>query len=207
MAQISQVVWSIDEDDRAGRPLLIALHGRGADESSMIGLAARLPAEAVIAAPRGPLPVEGGGWTWFENRGIGRPIQESIEASVVAVQEWLRPIRANFTSVWLLGFSAGAAMAGALLLSDPAEFDATVLLSGTLPWDAGFDTSPGRLADRRVLFASDPQDPVIPSELMQRSERWLTVDSGAALELHHYSGLGHATSDEELAAVARFLLR
>ena len=173
----------------------------------MLDLASRLPAELVIAAPRGPLPLEDGGWTWFANRGIGRPIQESIEASVFAVQEWLRPIRSDFRAVWLLGFSAGAAMAGALLLDDPTGFDATVLLSGTLPWDAGFDTSPGRLAGRRVLFASDPHDPVIPSDLMQRSEQWLTEESGADVEVHHYPGLGHTISDEELSAVAGFLLR
>ncbi|WP_431998946.1 hypothetical protein [Streptomyces fungicidicus] len=43
------VSWSVAPDRRPGTPLVVALHGRGADEASFAQLAPRLPAEASVA--------------------------------------------------------------------------------------------------------------------------------------------------------------
>ena len=49
------VLWSAPESERAGRPLLVLLHGYGADERDLFSLAPHLPSEPVIAALRAPL--------------------------------------------------------------------------------------------------------------------------------------------------------
>src|SRR5512137_325600 len=103
---IDHVAWSRPEAERPGTPLVVALHGRGADESSMVALAPFLPAGLTIAAPRGPLGVHGG-WTWFANRGIGRPIEESIAATAAALLAWLDDAAVRHASVSILGFSGG----------------------------------------------------------------------------------------------------
>lgn len=56
--------------DAADGPLVVLLHGRGADEKSIIGLAGQLPTGASYAAVRAPIS-SGGGYAWFANRGIG----------------------------------------------------------------------------------------------------------------------------------------
>ena len=96
-------------------------------------------------------------------------------------------------------------MAAGLLLVNPERFAGAVLLSGTLPWDAGFDLTPGRLAGVPVFWANDPADPVIPRDLVARSEAWLGADSGAILVERHYPGTGHGLSEQELADVSDFL--
>lgn len=201
---INRAAWSRPEADRPGTLLVVALHGRGSDESSMIGLASHLPADVTLAAPRGPVSL-GGSSTWFENRGIGRPIEASITASADALFTWLDEVSGPHSGVIVLGFSGGTAMAGGLVLAQPERFDGAVLISGTLPWDAGFDTSTGRLAGLPVFWSMDEQDGVIPRELVRRSEAWLREESGARLAVHDYPGIGHAMSADQLADVSAFV--
>ena len=65
------VAWSRPVEEHAGTRLVVALHGRGADERSMLPLAAYLGDGVTVAAPRGPVALGGGVYTWFENRGSG----------------------------------------------------------------------------------------------------------------------------------------
>ena len=172
----------------------------------MIGLAQHLPEDITVAAPRGPVSL-GGGSTWFENRGIGRPIEESIHATAQAFFTWLDEVGAPHTGVVILGFSGGTAMGGGLLLAEPRRFVGAVLLSGTLPWDAGFDTSDGRLDGLPLFWSIDPEEDVIPRDLVERSEQWLRTTSGANLEEHQYPGIGHAMSIEQMGDVSSFVER
>jgi phospholipase/carboxylesterase len=201
---ITSVYWSKPTGQRAGTPLLVALHGRGSDERSFGDLAAYLPQGPTVAALRAPIP-EANGFAWFTNRGIGRPAQESINAVGSAILSWLEENAVGHTAVQVLGFSGGTAMAGSLVLREPARFDAAVLLSGTLPLDAGQPMEPGRLAGMPVFWANDPADAVIPQDLVQASQTWLREESGAVLDERHYPGLGHAISQTELADVNDFL--
>lgn len=184
--------------------LVVALHGRGSDESSMLGLADLLPGFVTLVAPRGPVPLEVG-FTWFENAGIGRPLEPSIRASAQALLEWLDAVASAYARVVLLGFSGGTAMAGALLFLARERFAGAVLLSGTLPWEVGLDSSPSRFAGLPVFWSIDPDDAVIPAELAVRSHDWLVQQSGARLTERIYPGLGHAIAAEELRDIAAFL--
>src|SRR3954466_9691588 len=57
------VLWSASERDRAGRPLLVLLHGYASNEADLFGISAYLPLEPVIASVRAPIP-EGQGFAW-----------------------------------------------------------------------------------------------------------------------------------------------
>ena len=201
---VSVVAWSKPIEARPNTALVVALHGRGADERSMAGLTPFLPAGVTIAAPRGPIDV-GNGFAWFANRGIGRPIEESIKAVGQELFAWLDAVAAIHSKIFLLGFSGGTAMAGGLLLAAPLRFAGSILLSGTMPWDAGYDTSADRLSGCKVFWGNDHEDEVIPADLVARSERWLADESGADLVERHYRGLGHSISPAELADVATFI--
>jgi phospholipase/carboxylesterase len=62
-------------------PLVVLLHGRGSTERDIIELAAHLPQSAGYAAVRAPI-AEGPGFAWFANRGIGRPLPESLRRNM-----------------------------------------------------------------------------------------------------------------------------
>lgn len=184
------VVASRGADDQA--PLVVLLHGRGSNEADIITLADHLPAGPQYVAVRAPIG-EGGGFAWFANRGIGRPVAESLAATMAWFRGWLEEAAPTSRPVVLVGFSGGAAFAGGLLLDDPGRWAGTAVLLGTLPFDAGVPTTPGRLDGARVLVAHADGDVVIPRDLLTCTWAYLTGDSGATTTSVRDPG-GHAIS-------------
>jgi phospholipase/carboxylesterase len=192
----------------AATPLVVFLHGRGADEHDLIDLADRLPREYVYASVRGPVETDGGGYTWFENRGIARPVAASVRASIVALRAWLDDpaIGCATRPCYLFGFSAGMMMAGALVLDDPGRFAGAVLLSGALAFDAGLDASPDRLTNVPLFYGRGTRDDVIPADLVVRTEAYLRERSGAALTFATYDH-AHTISHREMNDIAAWFAR
>jgi phospholipase/carboxylesterase len=184
-------------------PLVVLLHGRGADETGIIGLADHLPAGAAYAAVRAPI-VEGGGYAWFANRGIGRPVEDSLRATMDWFRGWLDDVAPPGRPVVLVGFSGGAAFAGGLLLDDPARFAGGAILYGTLPFDAGVPVPAGRLVDVPVFVAQGDQDTVIPRELLDRTWNYLHDESGAPTSGRR-DPVGHGISAGAVGELAEWL--
>jgi phospholipase/carboxylesterase len=184
-------------------PLVVLLHGRGADETGILGLADHLPAGAAYAAVRAPI-AEGGGFAWFANRGIGRPVAESLRATMDWFRVWLDDVAPAGRPVVLIGFSGGAAFAGGLLLDDPTRYAGGAILYGTLPFDAGVPVIPGRLVAVPVFVAHGEQDVVIPRELLDRTWSWLLEESGAPT-IARRDPVGHAISVPALGNLAGWL--
>ena len=185
-------------------PLVVLLHGRGSDEEQIATLAGHLPRRLAYAAVRAPI-AEGGGFAWFANRGIGRPVAESLAETMAWFRVWL-DAEAGERPVVLVGFSGGAAFAGGLLLADPARWAGVAVLLGTLPFDAGVPVDAGRLKDVPVLVARGVQDRVIPADLLDRTWAYLHEESGAALTAHLDPG-GHGLSASAVTTLSDWLDR
>lgn len=194
------VAWH--EADQAGAPLVVLFHGRGSDERDILAVADHLPAGIAYAAVRGPIP-EGAGYAWFANRGIGRPVAESLAETMAWFREWLDDAAPD-RQVILVGFSGGAAFAGGLILDDPGRYAGAAILSGTLPFDAGVAAVPDRLAGMPVLVAQGAADGVIPRELLDRTWEYLHTEAGARTVGLRGPG-GHAITAEVAGALARWL--
>jgi phospholipase/carboxylesterase len=173
-------------------PLVVLLHGRGSHEGEIMGLADHLPDGNEYAAVRAPI-YENGGYAWFANRGIGRPVAESLAATMSWFRTWLDGVAPAPRPVLLVGFSGGAAFAGGLLLADPERWTGTAVLYGTLPFDAGVPVTPGRLTGAHVLVVQGDADVVIPRELLDRTWTYLREQSGAEVTAHRDGG-GHGLS-------------
>lgn len=184
-------------------PLVVLLHGRGSHERDIVGLAEHLAQGPAYAAVRAPI-AEGCGYAWFANRGIGRPVAASLRATMHWFRQWLDEVAPAGRPVVLVGFSGGAAFAGGLLLDDPARFAGAAVLYGTLPFDAGVPTTPGRLAGVPVLVAQGEHDTVIPPELLDRTWTYLLGESGAAATARR-DPVGHAVAPAALAVLAGWL--
>ncbi|MEV0186234.1 hypothetical protein AB0I54_44490 [Streptomyces sp. NPDC050625] len=185
-------------------PLVVLLHGRGSRESEIISLADALPSGLSYAAVRAPI-AEHGGFAWFANRGIGRPVPASLRATMDWFREWLDEVSPSGRPVLLVGFSGGAAFAGGLLLDDPARFAGAAILYGTLPFEAGVPTDPARLAGVPVFVAHGTHDQVIPRDLLDRTWHYLTVESGAPA-IARQDPVGHGIASDALAALAGWLV-
>jgi phospholipase/carboxylesterase len=196
------VLWSAPERERAGRPLLVLLHGYGSHEGDLFGLSPRLPLAPVIASVRAPLP-ENGGNAWFTLRGStpGDPSQANVDAATDALIEWLDTL--DYTSVGLLGFSQGAAVALQSLRHAPDRFAAVVALSGFIA--SGGHPGDAELAVTKppVFYGRGTVDTIISADAVARTEAWIpghTTDTSRI-----YEDLAHSISADELSDVAAFL--
>ena len=103
----------------ASGPLLVLLHGYGADERDLFGLAPYLPPEYVVASVRAPLtpPFPAPGYSWYPIEGLdGRdPVHVTDAASLRAGLARRRRTRCRRRAAGLLagrrGGPAGAAAA------------------------------------------------------------------------------------------------
>lgn len=194
-----RVLWSVPEPERAGRPLLVMLHGHNSHEGVGFELRDRLPAELVLASIRAPLTATGG-YAWFRLD----PMVAVEQATAVArsVHRWLDTLPVA-PSTGLLGFSQGAATALQVLRLAPGRFAYAVDLSGFVV--------PGNAPGDRLLTQDPPPvfwgrgdaDPVIPDFLVTLSRTWL----GAHTQLTEkvYPGLSHQVEETELADLDAFL--
>jgi phospholipase/carboxylesterase len=200
------VLWRRPAKRGPHTPLVVFLHGRGADEHDLIDLSNMLPKAFAFASVRGFVDLPEGGYTWFENRGPARPIPASVRTSVARMRAWLDAPGTTVPGApcYLLGFSAGMMMAGALVLDDPARFSGVVLLSGALAFDAGIPTDARRLEALPVFHGHGTLDDVIPRELALRTAAYLETESGADLTSRRYP-IAHSISHREIGDIAAWL--
>ncbi|MCS3842923.1 alpha/beta hydrolase [Microbacterium sp. AK031] len=190
---------------RTGLPLLVLLHGYGADEHDLFGLAPFLPDDIAVAsvaaplAPPWPLP----GRSWYAIDGLNGRDPDAVTFAARALLRWLDEAAGDAPTVALLGFSQGAAVALQALRLEPARFDAVVALSGyASPGDLPEDTVL-REARPRVFWGRGTNDDVIPAALIAHTAGWLPDHS--ELTGRVYPGLTHSISEDELADVRVFL--
>jgi phospholipase/carboxylesterase len=197
------VQWSASAADRAGRPLLLLLHGYNSNEGDLFGLAPSLPLSPTVASLRAPT-FTGYGHAWFPltSEGIESSI-EGADAAVTAILEWLDRVAPGTGPVGLLGFSQGGAMAIELLRRAPERFAFAVSLAGfALPGDREGDERMSQLLPP-VFWGRGTVDQVIPEASIARTQDWLPGHS--SLDERIYEGLGHSVSELELADAAAFL--
>lgn len=187
----------------ADAPLVVLLHGRGSNEQEILTLAEHLPAGPAYAAVRAPI-AEGGGYAWFANRGIGRPVAESLAETIAWFRSWLDEAAPPGRPVVLAGFSGGAAFAGGLLLAEPARYAGAAVLYGTLPFDAGLPVALDQLTDVPVFVAQADADRVIPRELLDRTWTYLTGESGASPTTRRDPG-GHGITQQTLVELGDWI--
>lgn len=197
--------WS--SADRRRMPLLVLLHGYGADEHDLFGLVPHLPegiAVAAVAAPLAP-PWPMPGRSWYPIEGLDGRSPVAVTAAAEAFLRWLDAADESAPSVALLGFSQGAAVALQALRLAPERFGSVVALSGyAAPGELPEDEA---LAELRppVFWGRGANDDVIPPELVAHTAQWLPAHS--ELSGRVYTGLTHSISEEELADVRLFLTK
>jgi phospholipase/carboxylesterase len=203
------------ERPAAGEPegLLVLHHGRGTDESDLLGLGEALDPRRRLAlvAPRAPLRLSGApGYHWYLVPRVGYPDPDTFHAAY-------RRLAAFHDELWtriglgpertvLGGFSMGSVMSYALGLGSDRPPPAGILaFSGFIPTVEGWTPDlQGRRA-LRVFIAHGRLDPVIGVDFARRARELL---EGAGLEVaYHESDVGHQIDPRVLPAAADWLSR
>ena len=198
------VVWSAEPAARAGRPLVIVMHGRGSDERDLASLFPLLPSGFLYASLRAPHTF-GPGFAWFDDtwETPGDPLATSADTMADAVLTWLRRLPWHPTSVGALGFSQGGSMATHLLRQGRGIVGFAINMAGFVT--GGVHPADAALSRERppAYWGRGAVDPLFTHELIHRADAWLPFHT--TLTSAVYPGLGHAVSDEMLGDVSAFL--
>ncbi|MEV7648874.1 dienelactone hydrolase family protein [Arthrobacter sp. NPDC089319] len=199
------VAWSKPEQERTGTPLLVLFHGYGSHEQDLMGLVPGLPEEFTVAAVRAPVAM-GPGFTWFPLMHEPDFSVDKVTQAVGDVVAWLDSVKGQHSSVSVLGFSMGMAVATSVLRHRPEEIAAVVGLSGfAVPAEGNdfFRDDAVKAIKPPVFWGRDQEDPVITADKIEFTHEWANehVDLTKVL----YSGIGHGINAQELSHVKEFL--
>lgn len=190
--------------DSEPMPLVIVLHGRGADANDLADIAPSLdgPGGYRFVFPNAPHAFPWGGYTWFDG---WPPERDSVIASRKKLLHFLEEITARYPvadgKIILSGFSQGGMMSLDAGFRTDEELCGIVVMSGVLfEQDApDFKARP----DQKILIAHGTGDDVIPV-IAARRARALLEAAGVQPEYHEFP-IGHNVSLEELAVIQKFM--
>ncbi|HEY6145901.1 MAG TPA: alpha/beta fold hydrolase [Solirubrobacterales bacterium] len=191
--------------------LLVLHHGRGTDESDLLGLADFLDPERrlQIVTPRAPLQLPGSpGYHWYLVPRVGYPDPETFGAARAALAElhdglWEETGIGPGRTV-LGGFSMGAVMSYATALSADRPSVAGILaFSGFVPTVEGWEPALADRTDTRAFISHGRNDPVIGVEFAERAEA-LLADGGLDVT-YRESELGHQIDPAHLREASAWL--
>ncbi len=192
-------------------PVLILLHGIGADENDLFGLSNFLDERFFIISVRAPFTLPYGGFAWFEifikQDGISANIkqfEESRQMFLEFVDEVILEHDLDAKKVYLCGFSQGAMIALSAFLGKPEKFAGIAALSGRampemLPATDDFKD----LKDFPVLVQHGIYDPVLPIE-NGRAAKEILSRLPVKLDYKEYP-MAHEISPESLNYLADWL--
>lgn len=196
------------------QPVLIVLHGYGADEFDLLPLAERLPGNHRIISIQAPLTLPWGGYAWYHLtqtatghiRGDDFSRQKSEEILTKELAFIIRKENGDPNNVTLMGFSQGAAMIYALLsrhdlASLGIHVQQALCLSGYVPKDCSFDGKD--LKGLKVFMSHGEMDELIDPAALGEAEKILTK-AGADVAAKSYK-IGHGISEATLGDIIEWI--
>ena len=207
---------SLSEKTDAKRPpVLIVLHGYGADECDLLSIAEEIAPNFLTISLRAPIPLAQGGYAWYHltqtESGL-HPDDLSRHESEDAVARNLSAIvdreGGDPNEVVLMGFSQGAAICYSLLITYQLQNygitpRASINMSGYLPRDILHALDQKHFEGFPFFISHGEFDDLIPPMAMNEAEDLLSKH-GAIVTTHLY-GTGHGVIPETIADIADWM--
>ena len=191
-------------------PMIICLHGRGADMRDLAGLAPAIDQSGYLyVCPNAPVTISiGPGYTgqaWYEPGGTPSP--EAMEQALTALDGVVHDVFAQHQvaagQALLLGFSQGGAMTYRYGILRPEMFAGLVILSGALRNSETLLPNLPAQRDQRIFIAHGTYDAVVPVELSRNAVEFLEAQ-GYQLLYREYP-MGHEITQEVLNDVTPWI--
>ena len=191
-------------------PLVIMLHGFGANMADLAGLAPAINSTGYLyACPNAPLTVDLGhgqrGYAWMSPR--GQSTQEEVASAERLLGEFFDEVREGFHvapgRAVLLGFSQGGGMTYRCGLQRQDMFAGLAALSATFPDPAELED---RLPDDRaqaIFIAHGRYDSMVSADSAARARRFLE-SAGYSPERREYD-MAHEITAEVIADLVPWL--
>jgi phospholipase/carboxylesterase len=202
-----------DQAAPAGRrpPLLLLLHGVGSNELAMAALAGAFDPRFVVVSARAPSPLEPFTFAWLHEVATSHGLAvdpAELTAAVGAVRRFIGEAVEAYTldreHVFIAGFSQGGIVALSTVLSAPNAVAGVVCMSGRLPPEIlPHVAARERLEGKPVLVVHGRADATLGVAEGRAAYETLKALS-LAVEYAEFA-MGHATTDESLAAVSAWL--
>jgi phospholipase/carboxylesterase len=194
-------------------PLLLLLHGYGANEDDLFSLAPYLDERFLVVSPRAPISLPGMGYAWFNlgftPQGIAVDPEE-VEAARQILRKFIGEVVEAYDcdprAVYLVGFSQGAMMSLAIALSFPGTAAAVVAMSGRiLPQTIEQIADKDTLIGLPILVVHGTGDSLLPISHARETKARL-AELPVDLTYREYE-MGHEVSAESLEDITRWLTR
>jgi phospholipase/carboxylesterase len=195
--------------DDAALPLVVILHGRGADANDLADIAPWIDRGYRFVFPNAPRPFEPSpgmsfGFSWFDG---WPPARAAVVESRGRILDFLGEITERYPvdgdRIVLAGFSQGAMMAMDAGFRAARPPRGIVMMSGVLFEDDVPQFEARR--DQKVLIVHGTDDDVIPIRAAWRA-RAVLEEHGLEPEYHEFA-MGHNVTPESMAVVGDFLHR
>ena len=185
----------------AGAPPLLLLHGTGGDENDLIQLGHMISPGSALLSPRGKV-LEGGMPRFFRRLREGVFDEADVRLRAAELAAFIAEARAahGLAAPVAVGFSNGANIAAALLLTQPDVLAGAVLLRAMVPLA---DPPAADLGGRGVLLLSGGMDPIVPEENAARLAGQLRA-AGASLD-HRTLPVGHGLSQADITLARQWI--
>lgn len=192
-------------------PLLVLLHGVGANERQMAQLAPAFDPRFIVVSARAPLTLGPGAFAWFHVTFTPQGpvlVPEELEAGWVLLARFIDDAVAEYDAdparVYVAGFSQGAIMALALMLTAPEKVAGVVAMSGRLPPEVlAHAAPPERLEGKSALVVHGTSDDKLGIHLARQARERLARFPLALT--YRELPMGHTITEESLATVTEWL--
>jgi phospholipase/carboxylesterase len=152
----------IYNEGKAGEPVLILLHGTGADETNLVPVAEVIAPDATVFSIRGNVS-ENGMNRYFKRHGEGNYDVEDLmqrgQELYQFIEEKSKELDFSLEDVVLFGFSNGSNIGINMLLLEEAKFNKAMLYAPMYPVD--IEDGPD-LSDAKIFLSMGENDPIVP---------------------------------------------
>jgi len=184
-------------------PLLVLLHGFGANEKDLLPMAARLDARLAIASPRAPFTVREGSYSWMGGN-TPADLDRAKETVLDCIEQVASATGADRSRVYLAGFSQGAMLTLAIALTEPQKIAGAAVLSGRIAAAVRDQhAAPDAMRGFPILVTHGTEDAQIPVR-SARDIRQLLKTMPVKLEYHEFDS-GHYISDNNVGVLDGWL--
>lgn len=201
MTAKSPFIYRFTPGTQAGAPPLLLLHGTGGDENDLLELGATVSPGSALLSPRGRV-LENGMPRFFRRFAEGRFDEEDVRHRAAELGDFVAYARDRYGigAPVAVGYSNGANIAAALLLSEPRTLTGAILLRAMVPLSNPPEADLGGIP---VLILSGGHDPIVPADNARRLSAMLS-NAGGKID-HRILPAGHQLSQADIALARSWL--